>query len=83
MQEPTVWMEMAKQVPSLAVLVGLVYYFLTHLKSITDSHNERVAQANESCERRLSEHAHAARESSERLSKIIEANTLMLGKVGK
>ena len=43
MEDVNVWLEFAKQVPALAVLVFLVVYFLRYLQSVSDSHQERIA----------------------------------------
>lgn len=46
MTEP-LWIEVAKQIPALAVLVYLVTYFLGHLRQMTQDHQIRMSAMSE------------------------------------
>lgn len=42
METVNVWVEVAKQVPSLGVLVWVVIHFLKHLEAVNASHDARM-----------------------------------------
>lgn len=54
MQEVNVWIEVAKQVPALVVLAGVVVYFLRYLERVTDRYVERESERDRSHAERLS-----------------------------
>jgi len=43
-EEVNIWIEVAKQVPALAVLAGVVIYFLRYLEHVTDKYSQREAE---------------------------------------
>lgn len=79
--EPSVVLEVAKQIPALAVLVWLVSYFLLNIKSLINDHREQCRADSKECEDRISGHANDARELTKNLATLVQANTLMLGKL--
>lgn len=81
------WMELAKQVPSLVVLVLLVGWFLKTLQSINADRKEVDKLRDESLER-LGNNCHAFQRElagknermHERVATVLESNATMMGK---
>ena len=73
--------EAAKQVPALAVVVGLVVYFLKHLSELRQDSEQRIVMIMESHERRMREVVDREADVVKSFGVLITANNEALGSI--
>jgi len=74
------WLEAAKQIPSLVVLVTLVILFLKHLKDISDNFSETLKAIGDACHMHQVEVSEEANEVIKKNTAAFDRNTEALGK---
>lgn len=72
----THWVDVAKQVPSLGVLVWLVVYFLRHMKEMSESTKD-IASSCHDFQKELTNENHAV---MNRMASTLDKNTDALGR---
>jgi len=74
------WLELAKQIPSLVVLGWLVVFFLKHIKEIVDNFQQTIKEVNKSCHEFQAECIKQNHMTISTNSLAMNENTRMLGK---
>ena len=73
------WIEVAKQVPALAVLAVLVIYFFKHLRTVSEATEARILAAKTNDERVVVAALDRAEVAANNVAKVVNTNSEVLG----